>query len=592
MTRRAQLLRLLPALVLGGALGGLFVAFWPKAPAPPLPPRAVSLQIPQEQELLDFTVSSDGTQIAYTAIVDGQTNLYLRRLHTFDAQMVPATIGATQPFFSPDGTAVAFFADGWLQTATLNGEGRTTRVCPVPGSTGGGAWREDGVLVFAGPGATGLQQVAATGGTPTVLTTLDTENGETAHGWPSVVDEQFLLFTVGRYGRDPRLTLLDLNTGESRPLLPADGGGFAVAPSLFVYARRGELFAAPLELIEPDGAPAPRPLLNFVATSTLGYQGLGRARFAATRDGTLVFAPPSETGANTQLVWVNRDGRATPIDDVTTRHGTPRLSPTGQQIAFSAATAILRRDLWLYDFATGQRQQLTENAGDNHSPVWGPASNNLTFASSRSGLQRIFPMSLPSRTTTGPLFDGDQRTPGSWSPDSRLWFYEIDPERGRDIWQWSESTEGPTRWLAPPHNERAPRISPDGRWVAYVSDGLGTGDQVYLREANTELQQNADPLQLSPVGGTEPVWSKNSDRLFFRKGRGLYEVSVHGDEPPASDPVHLFDGLYLSDVLDNLPAYDVADDDSRFLMLQLDSSTTVIHLMSNWQSNIFPPVSE
>ena len=139
MTRRAQLLRLLPALVLGGALGGLFVAFWPKAPAPPLPPRAVSLQIPQEQELLDFTVSSDGTKIVYAAIVDGQTNLYLRRLHTFDAQMVPATIGATQPFFSPDGTAVAFFADGWLQTATLNGEGHgSVQYRAVPREARGG----------------------------------------------------------------------------------------------------------------------------------------------------------------------------------------------------------------------------------------------------------------------------------------------------------------------------------------------------------------------------------------------------------------------------------------------------------------------
>ncbi len=583
MPRRTVLALVVLAAVVGAAVGGLVVALWPAAPPAPPPGRAMSLHVPSTHDLLDIAVSADASLVAYTAIVDGRTDLYVRPLDRFDAAAIPGTEGATQPFFSPDGSAVGFFADGFLKTITLDTDsGTAATVCPVSGRPAGGAWREDGVIVFAGPNGTGLRQVSAVGGAPTPLTMVDEDGGETAHGWPSVIDRRFLLYTAGRYGHDPRLMLLDLDTGESRPLLPADGGGFVVAASYLVYARRGELFAAPLELIDPTGAPSPRPVLNGVASSGIGYGRLGKARFAASRDGTMVFVPPPATGAGNQLVWVDRDGRADALDGVVVAHGTPRLSPDGRRVVFGATTAIFRRDLWLYDFVTGRRQQITEDAGDNHSPLWSASGTTLTFASSRGGLQRLFQISLPSLAASGPLVDGDQRTPGSWSHDERrLAFHEVHPARGRDVWMWTDGT-GAEPWLATDANERAPRFSPDGRWIAYVSDEEGEGDQVYLRRVDDRDRAEGLAIRVSPIGGTEPVWGKSGSHLFFRRGRGVYESTITGDEPDIGDPVHLFDGPFLSDVLDNLPAYDVAENDERFLMLMAPHPARVIHVVSGW----------
>jgi len=578
--------------VLGLIVGGLAIAVWPALPLSTPTGHALSLRVPENRHLLDIAISPDHSLLAYTAITDGRTRLFLRPLNRFEATEVTGSIGAAQPFFSPDGTSIGFFSNGFLKTTSLYSDGATPiTICAVPGTPAGAAWRADGLIVFAGPGATGLREVAATGGTPVMLTTIDQDAGETSHGWPSIINDRFLLFTVGKHGYDPRLTLLDLETKDTRPLLLADGGGFVVTPSTLVFARRGELFAAPLELENSEGTPRPKPVLNGVASSAIGYQGLGRARFAAAQNGTMVFVPPPANGAGNQLVWVDRDGQATLVDDVIDEHGTPRLSPDGQKVAFSAMSALFRRDLWVYDLSSRRRQQITRDAGDNHSPLWSINESTLTFASSRNGLQRLFQIALPDMDTNGPLFGGDLRVPGSWSQDGNsLAFHEVHPSRGRDILTWSME-RGTEAWRATDYNERAPRFSPDGRWIAYVSDEEGEGNQVYLRSSVSDpLQDRA--TRVSPIGGTEPVWGKDGNSLFFRRGREFYETTITGENPNVSQPQHLFDGVYVNDVLDNLAAYDVTANNDRFLMLRQPHPVGIIHLLNNWQSWVFPPPDE
>lgn len=588
----------------GAALGGLVASRWPAPPPEPPLRRALSLSIPSDRELLDISVSPDANRIAYTAVENGRSRLYVRRLDRFETETVPDTEGARQPFFAPDGASVGFFADGWLRRVSLDegGErdedtrggdrGRTTAICRVAGEPAGGVWDAAGRIVFGGPGNSGLQQVPATGGEPVALTVVDAGNEETAHGWPQVLDDRWILFTAGRHGRDPRLALFDRETGETLPLLLADGGGWFVEPSTVVFVRRGEIFAAGLDLDtgrERRPTPSPRPVLRGVAGSAAGYRGLGRSRVAAARDGTLVFAPPPSSGADNLLVWVDRTGRSANLDDVAAQHQTPRLAPDGRRIAVSAVTAILRRDLWLLDLARGDRRQLTERAGDNHSPLWSPDGRTLTFASSRTGLQRLFRLRARSLDVSGPLVGGDQRTPGSWSPDGRrLAFHEVRPDRLRDIWTWRDgSDDAAAPWLATDANERAPAFSPDGRWIAYVSDtDTPDGDQVYIRPAEATVDGPA--IRVTPTGGTEPVWEKEGSALFYRQGRSLYRVAIEAGGQPSSEPEHLFDGTYVSDPLGNLPAYDVAPDGKRFLMLELAGRADIVHLLSGWQTTVFP----
>ena len=590
MARRTLLATATLAGLAGAAIGGgaLWLLLREPPPAPP-PPRAVSIQVPSDRDLLDVAVSADARRIAYTAVRGGRAGLYVRRLDRFDARAVPGTEGASQPFFSPDGGTVGFFAEGLLKTVSLADDAPPPAiVCRLGGEPAGGAWAPGGTIVFGGPGRSGLREVPAGGGEPVALTAVDEAAEETAHGWPHAIGPRHVLYTVGRRGRDPRLALLDRETGESRALPLADGGGHFVAPSAVVFARRGEVFAAPLDLEGGGrrGPPSPRPVLRGVAGRAVGDRGLGRSRLAAARDGTIVFAPPASADGDSHLVRVDADGRFEALDDVAARHQTPRIAPDGRRVAFSATTAVLRRDLWLLDLERGTRRRLTRDAGDNHSPLWTGDGAALTFASSRTGLQRIFRLDIRNPEVAAPLFGGDLRAPGSWSPDGRrLAFHEVHADRARDIWTWRRGGE-PEPWLATAANERAPAFSPDGRWLAYVSDaGPGGGDQVYLQALGDDA---GPPLRVSPAGGTEPVWAKTGATLFYRRERGLYRVVV-GDagsgRTAAGAPEHLFDGAFLADPLGNLPAYDVGDG-PRLVMLRPAGRPDAIHLLGGWQATV------
>lgn len=619
MSRRAVAGLVVVAGLAGAAIGALTITgFRNDSPAPP-PRRAASIRIPADMDLLDIAVSPAATRIAYTAVRDGRSRLYIRPLDRFETTSVPGSEGATQPFFSPDGAAVGFFADRFLKTVPVDADGAEPAVvCRVTGEPAGATWGFGGTIVFGGPGRSGLLEVPAGGGEPAALTTINEEEGETAHGWPHVIDDRRILYTVGAAGRDPRLAVFDRETNDTRPLLLADGGGFVVGPSTVAFARRGEIFAAAVDFTEDDSrhAPSQRPVLQGVATSAGGYRRLGRSRFAAARDGTLVFVPPRATGGDSRLVRVDRGGRSEPLDDVPGQHHTPRLSPDGRRVAFAATTAILRRDIWLLDLASGVRRQLTAEAGDNHSPLWSRDGATLAFASSRAGLQQIFRLRLRDPDAAGLLVGGDLRTPGSWSADGgRLAFHEVRPDRNRDIWMWREedvdrrgtpgdggdptAVVGAAPWLATAANERAPAFSPDGRWIAYVSDGEGNGDQVYVRAAGNDTAAGSDdagaPLRVTHAGGTEPVWAKSGATLFHRRGRGLYRVDISADDrgqPAAGAAEHLFDGEFLADPLGNLPAYDVANGEDGFLMLELASRPGIVHLLTGWRSQVFPPEPE
>ena len=605
MSRRAALVLAAAAGLAGALLGGLAVSRRPAPPREPPARQALSIAIPEDRALLDLAVSPDGRLLAYTAVADGRVRLYVRRLGGFETRAVPGAEGARQPFFAPDGSAVGFFADGWLRTAPLGppagggpdegpgagGRGGTTAVCRVTGEPAGGAWDARGRIVFGAPGESGLRQVPAAGGEPAALTVVDTAAGETAHGWPRVVDERRILFTAGRRGRDPRLSLLDRETGETRPLLLADGGGWVVEPSTVVFARRGEIFAARLDLDAGGrrrGAPSPRPVLRGAASSAAGYRGLGRALFSAARGGALFFAPPPAAGSGNRLVRVDRRGRSEPLDGVAARHQTPRLSPDGRRAAVSVVTGFLRRDLWLLDLETGDRRRLTAEAGDNHSPLWSRDGTTLTFASSRAGPQRLFRLRARNPGVPAPLLGGDRRTPGSWSPDGRLAFHELHPERRRDVLTWREGAARAAPWLVTDANERSPAFSPDGRWIAYVSDAArGEGDQVYVRPAGETAGGAA--FRVSPAGGTEPVWARSGRALFFRRGQGVHRVAVGGGAAPFSAPERLFDGAYLRDPAGALPAWDTAPDGGWFLMLEPAGRPAAVYVLTGWRAAVFPP---
>ena len=582
--------RIHPTVVVIIAIASSLATWWATRPAivDPPPLRALSVSLPDEHDFIEATISPDGRRLVYAATADGQARLFLRSLDRFGIDPIAGTEDATQPFFAPDGQRVGFFSSGFLRWVALDGS-QPVDVTPVVGTTAGASWGANDEIIFAPLGGRGLRRVAATGlgnGLPpevSQITELDEDAGEVSHGWPHILpDGRSVLFTVGRNERDPRLAWFSLESHERELLDSADGAAFHVDSGHFVYARRGEIFAVPVDATEQTVTGPSRLVASGVSGSAVGYTRLGRSAMVASLNGLLLYAPDSVGSSDNLLTWVDREGSGTAIDGVAARHQAPRVSPDGSRIVMAIYSGTFSRDLWTLDAVTRQRRPLTEEAGDNHSPLWSADSQRITFASNRDGPQRIYRATTREPATVETLLFGDGRTPGSWSPGERsLFFHELQPKIGRDIWVWTQGTGESTMLLGSNANERSPAISPNGRWLAYVSDAED-GDQVFVRPSSEAVDR-----RISPSGGAEPVWSADATELFYRNGRDLFSVAVNADTGDVSPPRRLFAGTFVTDPGGNVPAYDVSPDGSRFLMLRPVARTGSLLVVDHWQRTVF-----
>lgn len=562
---------------IGLAAGALAVWAWTSRGEPlPDPPVRLVVALPGDLRVIDVAVAPGGDRIAYVAQGEGVREIYLRSLDRFEAVSVPGTDGATDLFFSPDGLWLGFFADGRLRKVSTDG-GTPVTICDVAGEGAGASWGDDGLIVFAAGPASGLARVPADGGPVAELTTPDRDGGEMAHGWPEVLPgNEAVVFTTSNEDRGGRLAVLSLTTGTWRPLLPGAGQARYAPSGHLVYANSGELLAAPFDIARLALTGPPVSAGARVADAPMALGGLGRTPMAISRSGTLVYVPAPATVENV-LVWVDRAGRATPAADVRTRHHTPRLSPDGRRVAVVVRSGMMGRDIWIHDLDQGSRTRLTTEGSDNRSPVWRPDGQRLTFASNRSGAQSIYTQPLAPGGQAEPVSStGDAQNPTSWSADGRvLTFYVVTPEADRNVWTLHVG-EAPSPFKVTPLNERAPMLSPDGGWLAYVTGEAGR-DTVYV-------SRYPDGEPTVPIGeGREPTWGPNGQELFFRHGSRMMAASVTLDDQLSVGAVRpLFDGQYEPDPGGHTANYDVSPDGERFLMVQPADPPDHLRVVLHW----------
>jgi serine/threonine-protein kinase len=559
------------------ALAGV-VVWWVTRPAAPLPARLeLALGLPKGHRVGALTLSLNGRVIAYTTDVEGVSQIAVRSLDASNPVLLEGTEGAHHPFISPDGGWVGFFADGKLRKTPTDG-GTVQDICDAPVDSAGGSWSVDDRIVFAPLDGRGLVAVDARGGRPAPLTRINAAEGELAHGWPHFLPENTaLIFTIARRDKDPRIAILPPGTSVPRQLLPVHGAVQYVSSGHLVYALIGRLFALRFDASTLESRGGPIPLAESVAASPRGFDALGQSTFAASRDGLVAYLPGSEQEPTNELVWVERDGTASTLTSSTVVHETPRLSPNGAQLAMVIRNGPFNRDVWVHDVLGGRRTKLTDEGSQNHSPVWSPDGREIAFASNRTGLQSIFVQPVTGIRAPRLLLGGeDTHNPASWSRHATLAFYEVYGSAGRDI--WLRLPDGHTRpVVATPANERAPALSPDGRWMAYTSDGSGT-DEIYVQSVD-----GGTPVRVSSTGGTEPLWSRDGRELFYRHADQMFAVPIVTD--PSFQPgvaVRLFARDFQLDPGDNLPNYDVAPD-GRFLMVRRTDDPVDLRVILNWQ---------
>ena len=538
-----------------------------------------------DQELLvrgrshPLALSPDGKQLAYVATDGGNSRLYVRTIDKVDAVVLDGTEGARNPFFSPNGEWIGFFAEGELRKVASGG-GAVLRICDAPLDNLGSAWGEDGTIVFSSY-ATGLWRVEGAGGDPNVLTRIDTGSGETQHRWPQFLPGDRLLMTIGTT-HGSQVAVVDLRDGSRSPV--TDMTDVAVAQYLptghLLFAQSSTLQVVPFDIA--DGSVRGAPVTIVEGVTAVSAQAV--SYFAVSDSGTLAYVPGTGN-AGTRLVWVDAEGEVTPIDSRSESHLMPRVSPSGTSVAVTVGSALGLRVIETLDLERGSRRRLTFE-GSNALPVWSPDARRIAFASSRDGGWNLYWRAADgSGKATLLLTSENELWPHSFSPDGRaLAYWEIDAETARDIWILPlEGDPTPIPFLLTPYNERAPVFSPDGRWISYISDESGR-DEVYIRP----YPGPGAHTTVSTQGGVEPIWAPDGRRLYYRNANSMMVVSVEtGDGITVSKPTVLFEGRYDRGVAGNL-SYDLAPEGDRFLMIQpLGSRTTAsFRVVLNWFDDV------
>jgi len=525
-----------------------------------------------------IALSPDGKHLAYGVGSGSETQLYVLPTDQFDARLIEGTGGAYNAFFSPDSEWLGFFSEGGLKKVSLAG-GRPVTLCESC-SSNGATWGPDNNIVFGSNGS--LWVVSAAAGRPQLLAEPDPEKGETGYLHPEILPGgQAMLFEL-RYGEDggaSSIAVLPLEGGEPRIVAAEGTDPRYVSTGHVVYARAGLLFAHPFDVrsLVPTGDPEPIDERVLIRSS-------GTADFSISGDGTLAYVPAGAVVPNSErsLVWVDRQGRARPLTTDPRTFIDVRVAPDGARAAVSISEEGTR-NVWVLENETLGR--LTWE-GDNRVPVWMWNGEWVTFASNRAGGSHdLYRKRTDFSGEAEKLLASDNDIyPISWSLGGRaLAFYEKHAETARNILVLPFTGDrAPWTFLETPANERSPMVSPDGHWLAYVSDLQGQ-NEIYVEPFPGPGGRRR---QVSTDGGTEPLWSPDGRELFYRSGRNgekMMVAELEFESPFKVERKLLFEGRYLSN--SNRTVYDIHPDGQRFLMIKKQSEPgrrQRINVVLNW----------
>jgi len=488
--------------------------------------------------------------------------------------VVAGSSGAMQPFFSPDGKWVAFFAQGQLQKAEVTG-GTPIRLAEAAYPFGG-TWNEDDTIIYAISIGSGLLRIPASGGTPESLTKPDGAAMGYAHVFPQALPGgRSVLFAI--WGQTKGNAVLSLDSRRWELVLPTTGFEQGIFDSMLgstgrilVVDQSAGVMAAPFDAAHPARTSADTTVLSNVywelETESRGWLSISNNR-------TAVYAAANP--AKTSLVWVDRQGKAESLGQEGALYRDARLSPDGMK-----AVVRVSGNLWIHDLQRGTRSPLTSGAS-NFRPVWSPDGTQIIFGSNRGGDWDIYSQpadgSRPAEVLLKRPYD---QWPLSISRDGTLLYRETHPKTNNDL--WTLSPDGKTTPLrVTSFNEAEAQFSPDAsspgggpRWVAYSSDESGR-NEIYVQS----YPGGANRIAVSNGGGSMPRWSRDGKELFYVSGDAVVAVAIRPDGSFGT-PHKLLDraNYYLK------WGYDISLDGKHFLMIRRDEGSVPrqLNVILNW----------
>ncbi|MBI3048045.1 MAG: PD40 domain-containing protein [Acidobacteria bacterium] len=569
------------------ALAAGIVAFWRPAPLPEtrvyrtsiLPPAGASLaQLPHQR----FALSSDGRRLAFAAATGGGlTQLWVQSLDGLSAQPLSGTEGAITPFWSPDSRFVGFYAGGRLKTIDASG-GPPVIVADVPAGNPGATWNRDNVILFSATGeGSVIRRVSASGGTVSPATTLDKENGETQHWAPFFLPDgrHFLYVAIGTNSGSTAVNgiyVAALDSNERKLLVPG-GASPRYAQGYLLFLREQTLMAQAFDVERFELRGDAVPIAEQVATG-----GLSGRMGAVSVSETGVLAYHSGAGGDlSQLVWFDRSGKQLGTVGDRGDYGDLELSPDRQRAVVSFSDAGANYDIWLFDLARGLRTRFTFDPANDLTPIWAPDGTAVIFSSARKGNIDLY-RKASGGIGSEDMIQGDSatETPVSWSSDGRSILYvRTTATGGFDLWVLSFTGDRkPFPFMETPFNETVATFSPDGRWVAYVSNESGR-NEVYV----VPFPGPGGKWQVSTAGGNWPRWRRDGREVFYLAPDNRLMAAAVDGQGPAFD-VGAVRPLFGTRARPNRRyMFDVSADGQRFLINTLvEQAVQPITLVVNW----------
>jgi len=553
-------------------------------------------------------VSEDGSTVAYIArevAVPGArrltTRLYTRRLDQFGSRRVEDSEGVVAHTFSPDGNWLAFVApfppgSSTLRLAKVAVDGRAPPLALAdwPDEMSPGiAWLPDGTVIAVGQEPPSLVRFPVEGGRPGPALAIDAGKFKGRYIVLSALpDGTNLLAAAGSYGADGfrwSVAVLNATSGEGRVVIE-DGTISAWSPTgHLLFTRRDTLLAVPFDpdALMTTGGPVT------ITDGLLTVDAMVGGWFDLSSSGTLVYQPGGIQGANRHLIVVGRDGSVRPWSRGKRAFADSlALSGDGRRVAVTLTNAEGLSEIWVSETEEPLLRRFVAEPGlDCRSPVWTPDGERLAYFCLGEGttggvFQRSVdddgePQLLLERTEPGLLLD-----PTSSSPDgSTLLIDRVAVDRRVHLLTLGDKDGGAhrslTRTLA---RHESGRFSPDGRWIAFVSDESGRSE-VYLREFRDGAPFGRE-ITVSTTGGDHPYWSRRTGasglELFYESEAGrLMAVSVtRGGGQRPGNPRQVVDLAALRS--DGMSGASLPD--GSFLLVQRgeEEEGGTIHVVSGW----------
>jgi len=595
-----------------GLLAALVPAFlYFRLPVPASRLIRFEIPMPAPAILFSIAVSPDGRRVAYIAPNNGKPALWVHSLDSLDAQMVPGTEGqvtpACLPFWSPEGRFIAFASDHKLKKIDILGGPPQTLTALDVNCIGGGTWNRDGVIIFASNGH-GLRRLSASGGEAIEISERDKSLDETYHDCPWFLPDGRHFLYLGWSETMPENRAIYIGSLDSKTrtrLMTAESNVMYSPPGFLLFMREGTLLARPFDVKRLAFTGQELPVAEHVNMDPANEIGA----FAVSEEGTLIYRKKAGDGGDRELVWFNRDGKAAEVVGSplqSTGSNVFSLSRDGRLVAFSAAfQGTPGADIWIEDIQRSVRTRVTTDPATDHNPVWSPDGSQLVFDSHRTTANASAPPAAAAEQAVSALYikastgatpeslllppePGIAVAPRDWSSDGRYILFGKS-KTGQPPWDiWVLPLFGdktPFPFITTPFNEVQPALSPNGRWLAYVSNEPGSNEVI----VQPFPDGTKGKWQISTEGGASPRWSRDGRELFYLdlKGR-LFVVPVKSDGNFEIGKASLLFDTHLGG---SASAYEVSADGKRFLIAAprrgSDASPPItVHL--NWPAGLKP----